>query len=133
MVKGKHIDDTTNKILSKMDADGSGDISLDEFRAMEKSAKTLLFPIFTLQHKLADQFLGEAYWIKAAEQRKRSLASSGHRDVVELHLHMYPPDGGSGKSEEPGHAGGGDDFLSFAPPVSASGISPKEHTTYVPH
>ena len=54
----KSLDSDAEKILKKLDQDGSGDVTLEEFQQMVKNTRSLLFPAFKLQRDLREKFLG---------------------------------------------------------------------------
>ena len=59
MVFGKkQPDGEVDALLKSLDEDGSGDISVAEFRELERKTRTLLFPAFELQRKMRKNLLG---------------------------------------------------------------------------
>jgi Ca2+-binding EF-hand superfamily protein len=87
MVYGKkEVEGTVMKLL-KADKDKNGQVSILEFREMERTSRSLLFPAFDLQRKMAEKIMGKAYWDKATKRRK--LAIGDTQDVIELHYATY--------------------------------------------
>jgi hypothetical protein len=87
MVFGKkNIDDKVDRLLKKIDADGSGTITYQEFQAMQKSCNSLLKPVFELQRALSSKCCGAAYWAKATASRKK-MKDQG--DLIKLHARLY--------------------------------------------
>ena len=80
MIYGKNtVDKEAAKIMKMMDKDGSGEIGLVEFRAMEGKAPSLLFPAFHLQQQLATKLLGPGFWKRATHNRTKIL---GDADLI---------------------------------------------------
>jgi Ca2+-binding EF-hand superfamily protein len=70
------------KLLKECDDDKNGEISLREWREMEKNARSLLFPAFMLQRKLCEKYLGNNYWKKATTRRYANTRDE--MDLIEM-------------------------------------------------
>jgi len=83
LVLGKRKKNKTVKaFLKKLDKDGSGDVSLDEWYDMNRSCQSLLMPAWDLQRKLRHRVCGPIYWEKATRKR---LNMVGKHDLIELY------------------------------------------------
>jgi Ca2+-binding EF-hand superfamily protein len=72
MVYGKKTSEgQLKKLMKNMDRDGSGEITLNEFRALEKKNRSLLHPAFQLQQSLAKGIMGASFWNKQTKKRMR--------------------------------------------------------------
>jgi Ca2+-binding EF-hand superfamily protein len=72
MVYGKKTSEgQLKKLMKNMDRDGSGEITLNEFRALEKKNRSLLLPAFQLQQSLAKGIMGTSFWNKQTKKRMR--------------------------------------------------------------
>ena len=69
----KKLDQKTIEILSLMDKDKSGSVSLSEFYAMQKHGASLMLPAFTLQRELRQNTLGERWWKHATKARQEAV------------------------------------------------------------
>eukprot|EP00939_MAST-03C_sp_MAST-3C-sp1_P004508 g4508.t1 len=82
MVLGKQSKDKTVKaFLNKLDKDGSGEVSLQEWYDMNRRCQSLLMPAWDLQRKLRHRVLGVVYWERATRKR---LNRVGKHDLIEL-------------------------------------------------
>ena len=77
----KDVDKKVKAVFKSMDEDGDGEISLQEWRAMERNNPSLLFPAHELRRKLCAKFMGERYWVKAAQRRKNRVKNV---DLLEM-------------------------------------------------
>ena len=89
----KHVEDA----LKLLDADHSGDVTLEEFLVYVKKAPIVLFPIFELQMKLRDKTLGRSRWEYFAEYRERRTrhknvqTGKDHPDKAVMVALLTPP------------------------------------------
>ena len=70
-----------DELMDKMDKDGDGEITFDEFEKFEKKMSSLLFPAFTLQREMRKNIIGEGYWNKATQLRQKYAKG---QDLIEL-------------------------------------------------
>jgi serine/threonine-protein phosphatase 2B regulatory subunit len=70
-----------DELMNLMDKDGDGEITFEEFRAFEKKMSSLLYPAFNLQREMRKNIIGEGFWKKATQLRKRNAKGS---DLIEL-------------------------------------------------
>ena len=86
----KSLDSDAEKILRKLDADGSGDVTLAEFQKMVKNTRSLLFPAFKLQRDMREKFLGNSYWDEATKRRAELITGrSAGKDLIALRWELY--------------------------------------------
>ena len=89
----KHVEDA----LKLLDADHSGDVTLEEFLLYSKKAPIILFPVFELQMKLRDKTLGAQRWEYFAEYRERRTRQKNvhtgkdHPDKAMMIALLTPP------------------------------------------
>lgn len=74
-----------NDLLKKMDKDNSGEVSLLEWRDMNRRAASLLMPAHDLQMKLRERVCGKVYWDKATRAR---LGRMGKKDLIEHYFYL---------------------------------------------
>ena len=65
------LDQKADALLKKMDRDGDGEMSLSEFKAMNKSAPSMLQPAFELKSQLCETICGKSWWKKQEASRAR--------------------------------------------------------------
>ena len=89
----KHVEDA----LKLLDADHSGDVTLEEFLLYAKKAPIILFPIFELQMKLRDKTLGRKRWEYFSQYRevrtrqKNVRTGKDHPDKATMVALLTPP------------------------------------------
>ena len=76
---------TVKDFINKLDKDGSGDVSLDEWYDMNRRCQSLLMPAWELQRKLRHRVVGPIYWERATRTR---LNKVGKFDLIELFHHI---------------------------------------------
>jgi len=72
-------------LLEKMDKDKSGEVSLEEWRDMNRRAQSLLMPAHDLQMKLRERVCGRVYWEHATRAR---LNKMGKKDLIEHFFYL---------------------------------------------
>jgi serine/threonine-protein phosphatase 2B regulatory subunit len=78
------LDEKADALLKKMDRDGDGEMSLTEFKAMNKSAPSMLQPAFELKSQLTEVICGAGWWKKQeASRRKLNLG-----DLIPLYAKL---------------------------------------------
>ena len=86
------LDQKADALLKKMDRDGDGEMSLSEFKAMNKTAPSILQPAFELKSQLTEVICGASWWKKQeASRRKLNLG-----DLIPLYTKLRD----SGSMEE---------------------------------
>lgn len=83
MIYGKTVDAQVKRLLARVDRDHDDNIGIEEFRQLEKKARMLLFPIFTLQHSMVSKLMTKRFWTRATDNRVRKL---GSEDLIEWHF-----------------------------------------------
>ena len=78
-------DDRVKNIMRKLDADGDGTITANEFKAKERSVPNLMLGPFTMQQKMQKMVLGKSFWEKQAAERKKWGKG---RDLIELQYEL---------------------------------------------
>ena len=83
MIYGARVDAQVQRLLQRLDRDHNNQIDIKEFRAIEKRARMMLFPIFMLQHQIQSKLMSTRWWEKATDKRMRAL---GNEDLIEWHF-----------------------------------------------
>ncbi len=79
--KKKTAEAMADDLMAKMDKDGDGQITWEEFKAFEKSSPSLLFPAFRLQGEMRKNVIGPGYWNKLSILRQKYARDA---DLIEL-------------------------------------------------
>ena len=67
--------DADPELMGKIDGDGDGEISIDEFAALIKKQPQILQPAFDMQRALRIKCFGVKFWELATEKRQAYFAS----------------------------------------------------------
>jgi hypothetical protein len=79
--KKKSTEQEADDLMNKIDKDGDGEITFEEFEKYEKKLASLLYPAFNLQREMRKNIIGDGFWIKATENRKRYAKG---QDLIEM-------------------------------------------------
>ena len=79
--KKKSTHQEADELMNKIDKDGDGEITFEEFEKYEKKLSSLLYPAFNLQREMRKNIIGDGFWLKATEQRKRYAKG---QDLIEM-------------------------------------------------
>ena len=73
MMRGKSadLDQMTTQLLRKLDTDGDGMMSIEEFQKLNKKAPSMLAPAFNLKNQLTEVICGGSWWKKQETSRKK--------------------------------------------------------------
>ena len=73
MMRGKSadLDQMTTQLLRKLDTDGDGMMSIEEFQKLNKKAPSMLAPAFNLKNQLTEVICGASWWKKQETSRKK--------------------------------------------------------------
>jgi len=89
------LDEMTDSLLKKMDSDGDGEMSLNEFKAMNKRAPSMLQPAFAMKNLLIEVICSPTWWKKQTIQRSKLNLG----DLIQLYTKLRD-DGGMEKKLE---------------------------------
>lgn len=64
------------ELMETLDANGDGRLSFEEFKSINTSFPSLLFPAFRIQQLMRDQVLGQAFWDEALQSRLKMGAGT---------------------------------------------------------
>ena len=81
MGKKKNYKEKADDLLRKMDSDGDGTISWNEFNKFRKKLGSLMKPAFELRGQMRKNIIGPAYWDRMNSLRQKYAKG---RDIIEL-------------------------------------------------
>ena len=87
MGKKKNYKAKADDLMKKMDADGDGIITWNEFNSFQKKLSSLLKPAFELRGQMRKNIMGAAYWDRMNSLRQKYAKG---RDIIASSRALYP-------------------------------------------
>jgi len=78
-----HGNQRVERVLKLLDADGNGQINLQEFILYNKKYPILLYPAFQIQSTIRRKVLGDTFWKKAEVEREKKFRQKNIFEIVQ--------------------------------------------------
>jgi Ca2+-binding EF-hand superfamily protein len=80
---GNKLESRVENVLAKLDVDGDGRISLQEFTKFNQGHPLLLYPAYGIQQTLRCKILGTSFWERVTKDREKLFESKQITEILE--------------------------------------------------